>query len=96
VWQTLALQPQLNGTLTGQYEVTDANNCNTSRTVTLARTGNVDIATIDDPSTRCMSYFYEARSAEPFVFTGAQWIFRYNAPVSCGSAAGPRIRIEDS
>jgi hypothetical protein len=50
VWETMSLTPLQNGTLTGQSEVTNANNCNTSRTVTLARTGDVDITGIDDPA----------------------------------------------
>ncbi|WP_082984254.1 serine/threonine-protein kinase [Mycobacterium sp. 1465703.0] len=138
VWETVSLQPRQNGTFTGQYEVTDANNCNTSRTVNLTRTGDVDIASIGDAAAlpprkpspaagfrgqyrythsaaagshdvlgfvqtrclrtgeRCMSYFYESRSAEPFVFADGQWILHYNAPVSCGSATGPRVRIDRS
>jgi hypothetical protein len=139
VWETVSLQPQPNGTLTGQYEVTNANNCNTSRTINLTRTGDVDIAAIEDPAAlpprkpspaagfrghyrysssrqggashevvgsvqtrclrtveRCMSYFNEVSSAEPFVFADGQWILHYNAPVSCGSAAGPRVRIDRS
>jgi hypothetical protein len=136
VWETVALRPQTSGTLTGQYEVTDANNCNRSRTVSLVRTGDVDIASIDDPATlparepspaagfrghyryihskdayhpivvegevetrclrtgdRCMSYFNEPNSAEPFVFADGQWTLHYNAPVSCG-ATGPRVPVD--
>lgn len=138
VWETVSLQPRSNGTFTGQYEVTDANNCNTSRTINLTRAGDVDTASIDDPAAlpprkpspaagfrghyrythstsagshdvlgslqtrclrtgeRCMSYFYEPRSAEPFVFADGQWTLHYNAPVSCGSATGPRVRIDRS
>jgi hypothetical protein len=134
VWETVSPQPQENGTLTGQYEVNDANNCNTSRTINLTRTGDVDIAGIDDPAAlpprkpspaagfrghyrytsssyshdvegsvqtrclrtgeRCMSYFYAARSAEPFVFADGQWTLHYNAPMSCGGVTGPRVRID--
>lgn len=138
VWETVALQAESNGIITGQYEVTDANNCNTSRTINLIRTGDVDVAGIDDPAAlpprkpwaaggfrghyryiysidagshdvegsvqtrclrtveRCMSYFNEVGSAEPFVFADGQWTLRYNAPVSCGSPAGPRVRIDRS
>lgn len=49
-WETLLLQPQPDGGLTGQYEVTNSNNCNTSRTVTMKRTGDVDITKLDDPA----------------------------------------------
>ena len=140
VWETVSLQPGENGTATGQYEVTDANNCNTSRAINLTRTGDLDIAGIADPAAlpprkpslaagfrgryrytygelvhgqnashdvegavqshclrtgeRCMSYFYEAASAEPFVFVDGQWTLHYNAPVHCGSLTGPRVRIE--
>jgi hypothetical protein len=138
VWETVSLQSQPNGTFTGRYEVTDANNCNTSRTINLTRKGDLDLSTVDDPSVlpalkpsaaagfrgqyryqyrsegdddphevvgsvqtrclrtveRCMSYFSEPRSAEPFVFADGQWILRYHAPVSCGSAAGPRVTID--
>jgi serine/threonine protein kinase len=139
VWEAISLKAQPNGALTGQYEVTDANNCNTSRTIKLTRTGDVDISAIDDPSAlpprkpspaagfrgqyryrhstasgfthdvvgsvqtrclrtveRCMSYFNEVKSAEPFVFADGQWILHYNAPVSCGGPTGPRVRIDRS
>ncbi len=135
VWETVSLQPRPNGTLTGQYEVTDANNCNTQRTINLTRTGDVDIAGIDDPAAlpprkpspaagfrgryrytysaytshdaegivetsclrtgeRCMSYFNEPNSGEPFVFADGQWTLHYNAPVSCEGRTGPRVRID--
>jgi hypothetical protein len=45
---------------------------------------------------RCMSYFNEVSSAEPFVFADGQWTLHYNAPVSCGGPAGPRVRIDRS
>jgi hypothetical protein len=137
VWETVSLQSQPNGTFTGQYEVTDANNCNTSRTINLTRKGDLDLSTVDDPSAlpppkpspaagfrgqyryqyrsegddnahevvgsvqtrclrtveRCMSYFNEPLSAEPFVFADGQWILHYHAPVSCASAAGSRVPI---
>ena len=137
VWETVSLQRQPNGTFTGQYEVTNANNCNTSRTINLTRTGDLDISSVDDPTTlpplkpspaagfrgqyryqhrgedgdphevvgsvqtrclrtveRCMSYFSEPRSAEPFVYADGQWVLHYNAPVSCGGAAGPRVQVD--
>lgn len=135
-WEALSLQTQPDGRLSGQYEVTNANNCNATRTVSLKRTGDVAIDTIDDPARltprtpspaqgfrgryrytyrsspvsshdvegavetrclhsgdRCMSYFYEPNSAEPFIFSRGQWTLAYNAPVSCERADGPRVRI---
>lgn len=134
-WETLSLTPQPDGTLSGSYEATNSNNCNTSRTVTLRRTGDVDTTDIADLSSlpartstpasgfrghyrytyhsyasrdvdgyvrtnclrtgdRCMSYFFEPGSAEPFVFADGRWTLHYNAPVSCGGPDGPRVRIE--
>ncbi len=135
-WETLLLQPQPDGTLTGQYEVTNSNNCNSTRTVTMKRTGDVDTTTLDDPTKlptripspaqgftghyrytyssalgsrdvdgyvrtdclrtgdRCMSYFSEPRSSEPFVFADGRWTLHYAGPVNCGSADGPRVQID--
>lgn len=134
-WETLSLTPQPDGTLTGSYEATNSNNCNTSRTITLRRTGEVGKTDIPDLNSlpartstsasgfrghyrytyrsyasrdvdgyvrtnclrtgdRCMSYFVEPGSAEPFVFADGHWTLHYNAPVSCGGPDGPRVRIE--
>ncbi len=51
VWQVLSLQPQPDGTLTGEYRGASENACNERRTVTFTRTGDVDINTLPDPST---------------------------------------------
>lgn len=138
LWETVVLQQRPDGTLTGQYEVENANNCNTSRTVTLTRTGDANMANIADPTQlpprvtspaqgfrghyryiysaqglshdnqgyvrtdclrtgeRCVSAFQAADSAEPFVYADGRWTLHYNAPVSCGSADGPRVRIDRS
>jgi serine/threonine protein kinase, bacterial len=50
VWETVVLRPQPDGSLSGQYSATNSNNCNTSRTVKFMRTGDVDVASISDPS----------------------------------------------
>jgi serine/threonine protein kinase, bacterial len=50
VWETVLLKPQPDGTLSGRYEVANANNCNASRTITMRRTGDVDVAAVDDPA----------------------------------------------
>ncbi len=134
-WETLIIRPTPNGDFTGQYEVFNANNCNTTRTIYLKRTGDVDITPMEDPAQlparvvspaenwrgryrytyssqrgahdveglvrtdclrsgeRCMSYFSEPNSAEPFVFADGRWTLHYEGPVSCGSADGPRVRI---
>jgi serine/threonine-protein kinase len=42
---------------------------------------------------RCMSYFNEPGSGEPFIFSNGQWTLDYNAPVSCGGPTGPRVRV---
>ena len=41
-----------------------------------------------------MSYFYESRSGEPFVFAEGHWRLHCNAPTNCGSASGPRVSID--
>lgn len=45
---------------------------------------------------RCMSYFSEPKSGEPFVFADGRWTLHYEGPVSCGGADGPRVRIDRS
>jgi hypothetical protein len=135
VWETLLLQPRPDGKLVGQYEVTDANNCNTSRTVNFIKTGAVNATNMDNPAAvptrksspaigfrgryrythivgsslydvegtvqthclrsgkRCMSYFYEPESSEPFVFADGRWNLHYYAPVDCATA-DLRVRID--
>jgi hypothetical protein len=134
VWETLMLQPRPDGKLVGQYEVIDANNCDTSRTVNLTKTGAVDASTggpaavpprksspamgfrgryrythivsshLSDvegtvqthclrSGERCMSYFYEPESSEPFVFEDGRWNLHYSAPVDC-QAADLRVRVD--
>ena len=50
VWETFVLKPQPDGTLTGRYDLTNSNNCNSTRTIKLTRTGDIDMTTIADPA----------------------------------------------
>ncbi|MGO8964042.1 MAG: serine/threonine-protein kinase [Mycobacterium sp.] len=51
VWVVFTLQPQPDGTLTGDTTRSTTNSCSTAkRTVTFTRTGDLDIATVPDPS----------------------------------------------
>jgi len=51
-WQTFALQPRPDGTLTGVYTTTSNNVCANSRTVTFTRTGDVDDSKVPDPASQ--------------------------------------------
>jgi serine/threonine-protein kinase len=51
VWVVFTLQPQPDGTLSGDTTRSTTNSCSTAkRTVTFTRTGDADIATVPDPS----------------------------------------------
>jgi hypothetical protein len=50
-WEVLTLQPRPDGTLAGEFTATTSNDCLAKRTVTLTRTGDVDIETLPDPVT---------------------------------------------
>ncbi|MEB3020274.1 serine/threonine-protein kinase [[Mycobacterium] crassicus] len=50
MWETLQLRTQPDGTFAGRYLIANANNCNSSRTITLTRTGDVDTAALPDPA----------------------------------------------
>jgi serine/threonine-protein kinase len=51
VWEVFTLQQRPDGTLTGVHTRTAQNNCAEKRTVTLTRTGDVDLASLPDPAT---------------------------------------------
>ncbi|OBK50606.1 serine/threonine-protein kinase [Mycobacterium sp. 1081908.1] len=48
-WQVFTLRPRPDGGLDGEYTATSANACANKRTVSLARTGDVDVKTLPDP-----------------------------------------------
>jgi serine/threonine protein kinase len=50
-WEVLVLQPRPDGTLSGEFTATTSNACLAKRTVTLTRTGDVDVETLPDPVT---------------------------------------------
>jgi tRNA A-37 threonylcarbamoyl transferase component Bud32 len=49
-WQVFTLQPRPDGTLAGEYTAAAANGCADKRTVTITRTGDVDVNTLPDPA----------------------------------------------
>jgi serine/threonine-protein kinase len=51
IWQVFTLAPAPDGTLTGEYSATVANDCAEKRTVTFSRTGDVDLSSLPDPAT---------------------------------------------
>ena len=48
-WEVLTVQPRPDGTLTGEYTATTSNDCVAKRTVTLTRTGDVDLDSLPNP-----------------------------------------------
>jgi hypothetical protein len=50
LWQAINLQPQPDGTLTGEMNETTTANCHGKRAVTFTRTGDVDVNTLPDPA----------------------------------------------
>jgi serine/threonine-protein kinase len=50
-WQVFKLQPRPDGALTGEYTATTSNSCGGKSTVTLTRTGDVDLDSLPDPVT---------------------------------------------
>jgi hypothetical protein len=51
IWEVFALQRRPDGTFTGEYRGASANACDEKRTLTFARTGDVDINSLQDPGT---------------------------------------------
>lgn len=49
-WQVFRLKPRPDGTLAGEYVETSASDCANKRTVTLTRTGDVDVNRLPDPA----------------------------------------------
>ncbi|MGH3541905.1 MAG: protein kinase domain-containing protein, partial [Mycobacterium sp.] len=49
-WTVITLQPRPDGTLAGQYRATGPPNCETERTVTFTRIGDVDLNSLPDPA----------------------------------------------
>jgi tRNA A-37 threonylcarbamoyl transferase component Bud32 len=52
VWQVFTLQPRPDGTLAGEYTTTTSTACADKRTVTLTRTGDVDVNSLPDPASQ--------------------------------------------
>ncbi|OBF88485.1 hypothetical protein A5791_17610 [Mycobacterium sp. 852002-51163_SCH5372311] len=51
-WTTITLQPRPDGTLGGQYRATGPPGCETERTITFTRTGDVDLNSLPDPASQ--------------------------------------------
>ncbi|HTY31280.1 hypothetical protein [Mycobacterium sp.] len=49
-WEVITLQPHPDGTLSGEWTVTDPAGCSDKRTVTFTRTGDADIDSLPDPA----------------------------------------------
>ncbi|MBW0016716.1 MAG: serine/threonine protein kinase [Mycobacterium sp.] len=49
-WESFTLQPSANGTFTGEFTSTSANDCAGKHKVTFTRTGDVDLDTLPDPA----------------------------------------------
>jgi len=49
-WQVFKLQPQPDGTLTGEFTAAASNSCAAKHTVTFTRTGDVDVESLPDPA----------------------------------------------
>jgi hypothetical protein len=52
IWEVITLQPKPDGTLSGQYTAANQHGCGTTRTVTFARTGDVEVASLPDPGSQ--------------------------------------------
>jgi hypothetical protein len=50
-WTVITLQPRPDGTLAGQYRAWESN-CETERTVTFTRIGDVDLNSLPDPASQ--------------------------------------------
>jgi serine/threonine protein kinase, bacterial len=50
IWEVFTLQPNPDGTLTGQHTRSARNNCQETRTVTFTHTGDVDLNSLPDPA----------------------------------------------
>jgi serine/threonine-protein kinase len=51
-WTVITLAPRPDGTLTGQYRAAGIPNCETERTVTFTRIGDVDLNSLPDPDSQ--------------------------------------------
>jgi serine/threonine-protein kinase len=51
VWNVFTLQPQPDGTLTGEFSGTSSQGCSGKGTVTFSRTGSIDVNSLPDPAT---------------------------------------------
>ncbi|OBH91926.1 protein kinase, partial [Mycobacterium sp. E2733] len=49
-WKVFTLQPQPDGTLSGDYNSTTSNACDQKRAVSFTRTGDVDVTNLPDPA----------------------------------------------
>ncbi len=52
LWNSLSLQPGPDGAMSGDFSQTQSNGCLSKRTVTLRRTGDVDLSSLPDPATQ--------------------------------------------
>jgi serine/threonine-protein kinase len=52
LWNSLSLQPGPDGAMSGEFSQTQSNGCLSKRTVTLRRTGDVDLSSLPDPATQ--------------------------------------------
>jgi serine/threonine-protein kinase len=52
IWEVFSLQPRANGTLAGEYTARSSNSCDTTRTVTFTRVGDVDVNSVPDPASQ--------------------------------------------
>ncbi len=50
IWEVITLQLQPDGTLSGEYTANSSNDCDTKRTVTFTRAGDVDVDSLPDPA----------------------------------------------
>ncbi|HTQ18765.1 serine/threonine-protein kinase [Mycobacterium sp.] len=50
-WNVVSLQPQADGSLSGESSETTVNGCFTKRTIAFSRTGDTDISALPDPAT---------------------------------------------
>jgi serine/threonine-protein kinase len=50
-WNVISLEPQVDGTMTGEMTQSTTNACFNKRTVTFTRTGDADVGSLPDPAT---------------------------------------------
>jgi serine/threonine protein kinase len=51
-WNVISVQPQPDGTMTGEFTLTTTNGCFSKRAVTFTRTANTDVSLLPDPATQ--------------------------------------------